>query len=223
MDDTPGFVATIEGAPRTLPVAPTLEHAPARALAAPTREHAPASPARPRTAYAPPRPARAMSRILLLGIAAAIALYAAGVGGDLLGMIRGGASARAVPVEGGSLLRARALTVALHGLPRGKVEALRVAAGRLDARVVVGDRLRLVRIDRRGRVTELPAPSKPSGRSVRVDPRAPARIIRAVTARTGRAPGDVAFLELDGARWQLVFDDGRQFSADVHGREVRAG
>jgi hypothetical protein len=132
-------------------------------------------------------------------------------------MIRGGASARTVPVEGGSLLRAVALETALHGLPQGRVEALRVAADSLDARVVVDDRVRLVRIDARGWVTDLPAPEKPTGASVRVDARAPARIIRAVRR------AKVAYLLLEGPRWQLVLEDGRQFSADVHGRNIRRG
>jgi hypothetical protein len=164
-----------------------------------------------------------MSRVLLLGIAAAFALFAAGVGGDLLGMIRGGASARTVPVEGGSLLRAGALEAALRGLPQGGVETLRVAADRIDARVVVGDRVRLVRVTQRGWVADVPAPAKPAGRTVKVDPRAPARFIRTVARGTDRRAEDVSFLELDGSRWHLMFADGRQFSADAHGRAVRRG
>jgi hypothetical protein len=161
-----------------------------------------------------------MSRVLLVALAAAIALYAAGVGGNLLGLIRGGASARTVPVEGGSLLRAVALETALHGLPQGRVEAVRVEAGRIDARVVVDDGVRLVRISSRGWVTDLPAPEKPTGTVVRIDPRAPARLVRTVTARTR---GKVAYVLLEGPRWQLVLEDGRQFSANRHGRDVRIG
>jgi hypothetical protein len=133
-------------------------------------------------------------------------------------MIRGGASARTVPVEGGSLLRAVALEAALHGLPRGRVQGLRVAADRLDARVVVDGRVRLVRITSRGWVTDLPAREEPTGTAVRVDARAPARIVRAVARRTDQA---VSYLLLDGPRWQLVLDDGRRYSADRHGRAVR--
>src|SRR5689334_18957054 len=198
--ETPDFVATIEDAP-AVAFPPTVE-APAPAAAAPTEPHAAVAP-RP---VAPRRP-RVMSRVLLVPIAAAVALYVAGVGGGLIGMIRGGASARTVPVEGGSLLRAVALEAALHGLPQGRVEALRVAADRIDARVVVGDRVRLVRITSRGWVTDLPAREKPSGTTVRVDPRAPARIVRTVKH------ANVAHLLLEGPRWQLVLDDGRQYSA----------
>src|SRR5262245_41719303 len=125
--ETPDFVATIEDAP-AVGFRATAE-APA-AVVAPTQEFIPA----PERAAPPERPQhrpghspRVMSRVLLVAIAAAIALYAAGVGSDLFGMIRGGASARTVPVEGGSLLRAVALKAALHGLPPGRVEALRVA------------------------------------------------------------------------------------------------
>src|SRR5690349_3643560 len=119
--ETPDFVATIEDAP---PVAfPATAEAPA--AIAPTAQHVPVAPP---VAARPMRPPRVMSRVLLGAIAAAVALYAAGLGGELFGMIRGGASARTVPVEGGSLLRAVALQVALHGLPPGRVEALRVSA-----------------------------------------------------------------------------------------------
>src|SRR4051794_17521138 len=129
MDETPGFVATIKDAP-----APVFAE-PAR-LVASTQEIpvlAPERAAASANTLSPPRrgrgrssrPPRVMSRVLLLAIAAGIALYAGGVGGELLGLIRSGASARTVPVEGGSLLRARALEVALHGLPQGRIEALR--------------------------------------------------------------------------------------------------
>jgi hypothetical protein len=139
-------------------------------------------------------------------------------------VIRGGASARVVALGKGSLLQPGGLGAALRALPEGaSVETLRVAGDRVDARVLVHGRLRLVRVTRPGLVAEVPAPGRPSGRTVTIDPRAPARIVRAVTRRTGRRAATVSHLELDGARWQLVFSDGRQFSADVHGRDVRAG
>jgi hypothetical protein len=210
---TPDFVATIAGAPPVEDDFPRTAEAPAAAVA-PTEQF---EPRRHRPPPRRPHHPRVMSRVLLVGVAAAIALYAAGVGGNLLGMIRGGASARTVPVEGGSLLRAVALETALHGLPRGRVEALRVSADRLDARVVVDDHVRLVRIDARGWVTDLPAPERPTGTTVRVDARAPARIMRTV----GRAK--VAYLLLEGPRWQLMLDDGRQYSANRNGRNVRRG
>jgi len=69
-------------------------------------------------------------------------------------------------------------------------------------------------------VTDLPAPEKPTGTVVRIDPRAPARLVRTVTSRTR---GKVAYVLLEGPRWQLVLEDGRQFSANRHGRDVRIG
>jgi hypothetical protein len=210
---TPGFVATIDGAPVVQPPGVACAATEEASVIAPTEAIAAVAPRR--------RPgARVMSRVLLAAIAAAFALYAAGVGGDLLGLIRSGASARTVPVQGGSLLHAVALEVALHGLPQGRVEALRVAADRIDARIVVDGRVRLVRITARGSVTDVPATAKPNGTRVRVDPRAPARIVQAVTRRT-RAP--VAYLLLEDSRWELVLGDGRQFSANPRGRAVRAG
>jgi hypothetical protein len=216
---TPDFVATIDGAPAAEDLAfpPTAEAlAPA---VAPTKELSPVAPQRPGRR----RPPRVMSRVLLAAVAAAIALYAAGVGGNLLGMVRNGAAARVVPSEGGSLLRTVALEAALHGLPQGRVEGLRVAADRIDARVVVDGRVRLVSITSRGRVTDLPANDEPTGTTVRVDARAPARFVHTVTRRTGRGPANVSHLLLEGARWQLLLEDGRQYSADAHGRAVRRG
>ena len=228
MEETPGFVASIDGVPAVEVRAaafPSTAEAPAAAL--------PATAEMPAVAAAPtaPRgrgPARrrrrrrplVMSRVLLAAIAAAFALYAAGAGSELLGLIRSGASARTVPAEGGSLLRAVALKAALRGLPQGRVEALRVTADRVDAQVVVDGSVRLVRVTARGWVTDVPAGEKPTGTRVRVDPRAPARLVRTVTRRTSAS---VSHLLLEGSRWQLVLEDGRQFSADLHGRAVRVG
>ena len=165
-----------------------------------------------------------MSRVLLVGIAVCFAFYAATTGGRLIGMVREGASARVVPAEGGSLLRAVAFEAALQGLPEtASVETLRVTADRLDARVVVDGKVRLVRVTAKGLVTDLPAPESPTGKTVRFDTRAPARIVRAVTRRSGRGPASISHLSLDGSRWQLVFNDGAQFSADARGRDVRRG
>jgi hypothetical protein len=211
--DEPGFVATIGDAPATV-------DAPTAVLEPPTREWAAPPPApRPR----PQRPRRVMSRLLLIAITAGFALYVAGVGGELFSLLRGGAAARTVPAEGGSLLRAVAFEAALKGLPPGRIEALRVAADRLDARVVVDGRVRVVRVTDTGRVTDLPAPERPTGTTLRVDTRAPARIVRAATRRTGRGAASVSHLALEGRRWQLTFTDGAQFSADRHGRGLRRG
>jgi hypothetical protein len=164
-----------------------------------------------------------MSGVLLAGIVAVIALYAAGAGNELLGSLRKGGVVRTVPAEGGSLLRATALAKALRGLPDGRVQSLRVTAAHLDAEVVVGDELHRVRVTDRGWVTDVPTPERPSGERLRVDARAPARLVRTATRRANRRVESVDHVRLDGARWQLVFKDGAQFSADRHGRDVRRG
>src|SRR4051794_38895839 len=98
MDETPGFVATIEDAPAPAFAGSARLSAPTREIPALAPERAAAAarplspPRRRRGRGRPSRPPRVMSRVLLLGIAAAIALYAGGVGGELLGLIRGGAS-----------------------------------------------------------------------------------------------------------------------------------
>ncbi len=80
-----------------------------------------------------------------------------------------------------------------------------------------------MRVTDRGWVTDVPAPQRPTGTTVRIDPRAPARLVRTATRRSGRSPSSVSHASLEGARWQLVFVGGAQFSADVHGRAVRRG
>src|SRR6478609_2725100 len=128
MRDEPNFVASIAGAPASsssppLGEPPTMEQpvtVPEAWSAAP--QPPPAHSGRRR------RPPRIMSRALLVGIVVCFAFYAATTGGRLIGMVREGASARVVPAEGGSLLRAVAFEAALQGLPEtGSVETLRVA------------------------------------------------------------------------------------------------
>lgn len=216
--DEPDFVATIGDAP-------ALADAPTAVLPPPAVE-LPARAPEPRRPYQLRRRhyRRVMSKVLLLAIVAGFALYVAGVGGELVSLLRGGATARTVPAEGGSLLRAVALEAAVKGLPEnGRLEALRVAADRIDARVVVDGRVRLVRVTDKGWVTDLPAPEQPTGSTVRIDTRAPARMVQTVLRRTNRAPDSISHLTVDGRRWQLVFNDGAQFSANARGRDVRRG
>ena len=95
MEETPGFVASIDGVPAVeVPAAafPSTAELPAAAL--------PATAEMPAVAAAPTAPRgrgpgrrrrhgpRVMSRVLLAAIAAAFALYAAGAGSELLGLIR---------------------------------------------------------------------------------------------------------------------------------------
>jgi hypothetical protein len=172
-----------------------------------------------------------MTRVLFLGIVAASVLFALRSGTDVIGDIedairgRTGSVTRTVPVEGGSLLRASAFAAALEGLPAGDVEMLRLTAGELDAQVIVDGRRHSVRVTARGRVLDVPTPGGARTTPVRVDPRAPARIIRTAARRAGRRPGSVSYLVLMnlGGRpqWQLFFKDGLHFSASANGRSVR--
>ncbi|RKQ87837.1 hypothetical protein C8N24_5866 [Solirubrobacter pauli] len=220
----PDFVATIAGAPVDAPepvLAPTVEQ-PA-IPAPPTAEQPVATSPRARRRGRRPRPRRVMTRVLLAGVVAASAFYGAGTGSNLVQRLRDGANVRTVPADGRSLLRAVALERALRALPSGRVESLRVSADRLEARVAAGGHVRLVRVTDRGWVAETPTTEDPTGAPVQVDARAPARMVRTVTRRTGRDAAGVSHVTLETSRWQLVFEDGAQFSANVHGRDVRRG
>src|SRR5829696_5459563 len=110
MRDEPNFVASIAGAP-----ASPSSSSPPPPVEPPTMEQpvtvpeawsvAPQRP-QPRPKQRRKQHQRMMSRVLLLAIVVGFAVYAAGTGGPLIGMLREGASARVVPAEGGSLLRA---------------------------------------------------------------------------------------------------------------------
>ena len=174
----PAFVATLEGSTASAP-APALPETVEQPVAAPTLVSAPrAAPAAP----TPPRPARrrgrrprrgprVMSRVLFLAIVSAAVLIGVrsgtGVFDGVQDALRGQADAitRTVPVEGGSLLRADALKAALAGLPPGDVVYLRVSRDRIDAQVVVGERLHNVRVTAAGRVFDIPTPTAPAATS----------------------------------------------------------
>ena len=226
----PRFTATIAGAEATrAPVLPETAEMPD--VAGPTWSPPAPRPAPVSGRTRPRRGPRAMTRLLLLGIVAAAILFGLREGTDVLGdiedAIRGqtGAITRTVPVEGGSLLRASALEAALEGLPGGDVEVLRVAPDRLDAQVIVDGRMHNVRVTAGGRVFDLPTPGDARGAPVRVDARAPARIVRTATRRAGRRPGSVSYLVLMNiagrSEWQLFFEDGLHFSGSASGRTVR--
>ena len=154
---------------------------------------------------------------------AGFALYAAGTGGQLIGMLREGASARVVPAEGGSLLRAVAFEAALQGLPEtGSVETLRVAADRIDARVVVDGKVRLVRVTAQGVVTDLPAPEPPTATrsgSTRAHPPGSSATSRAARDAARRASRIWHWRRPPAARLQRW----RAVLADARGRDVRRG
>jgi hypothetical protein len=128
--------------------------------------------------------------------------------------------------EPGSLLRSAALTNALDRLPTGRLQYLRVAPGRIDARVVKGHTLHTVQVtsdlrvqDTESRMTGSVDPALP------VTTAAPLRVARAAARRSHRAVADVSYLVLlrtgGGAEWHLYFGDGRHYSADTAGRHVK--
>ena len=102
---------------------------------------------------------------------------------------------------------------------------LRVAPERIDAQVIVDGRMQNVQVTSDGRVTTVETPAPGTGESVRVNPAAPARIVRTAARRAGRDPESVSYLVLlrigDAAEWQLFFDDGLHFSASASGKRVR--
>jgi hypothetical protein len=164
-----------------------------------------------------------MSRVLFLGIVAASLLFAlregTGFVGDIEEAIRGRTDSitRTVPVDG-PLLTAKGFAAALEGLPAGDVEMLKLSAAGLDAQVIVDGRRHSVRVSASGRVVDVPTPGGSRLAPVAVEPRAPARIIRAA----GRRRADVDYLVLmriaGQPRWLLFLEDGRRVTADEDGR-----
>jgi hypothetical protein len=172
--------------------------------------------------------------LLSIGVAAAGGIFSLGqMAGDAVDDLQG-AIREAVPTavappptgnEAGSLLRTRDLKAALAKLPPGDIVLLRVAPERIDAQIADGDQMQIVQVRADGGVTTVTSPAGNPGRAVKVDPAAPARIVRTAARRAGRDPDDVAYLVLTRfgprAEWQLFFGDGLHFSASAGGKKVR--
>jgi hypothetical protein len=136
------------------------------------------------------------------------------------------------PARPASLLRAGALAGALRRLQgRGRLRLLRVAPDRVDAQLVTGSgALRNVQVTDAGELRDFGAAGAGAGGLptipfAQVDARAPARMVRAAAARSGRSPSRVDYLVLlmlpDGQSWNLYFKpDGLHFAADRHGSGV---
>ena len=84
-----------------------------------------------------------------------------------------------------------------------------------------------MRVTAAGRVFDIPTRARGRGGAVRVNARAPARIVRTAARRAGRRPASVSYLvllDLGGRSvWQLVFDDGLRYTASAGGGSVRRG
>jgi len=137
----------------------------------------------------------------------------------------------ATPPKPASLLRARVLAAALarlHG--RGALRILRVAPDRVDAQLVTRTgALRNVQVTNTGQLRDFGAAGSVAGLPTipfaQVDTRAPARMVRAAAARSGRSPSRVDYLVLlmlpTGQSWNLYFKpDGLHFAGDRHGSSV---
>jgi hypothetical protein len=138
----------------------------------------------------------------------------------------------AAPPKPASLLRPRALSVAIDRLRgRGQLRLLRVAPDRVDAQLVTtSGALRNVQITATGQLRDLGTGGAATGGLAtipyaHVDARAPARMLRVASARAGRPPARVDYLVLlmlpTGQSWNLYFKpDGLHFAGDLHGQHV---
>ena len=138
----------------------------------------------------------------------------------------------ATPPKPASLLRAGALAAALQRLHgRGRLRLLRVAPDRVDAQLVTSSGAwRNVQVTNRGELRDFGAAGAgvaglPTIPFAQVDARAPARMVRAAAARSGRSPSRVDYLVLlrltTGQSWNLYFKpDGLHFAGDLHGANI---
>jgi hypothetical protein len=138
----------------------------------------------------------------------------------------------ATPPKPASLLRAGGLAAALQRLHgRGRLRLLRVAPDRVDAQLVTSSgALRNVQVTNRGALRDFGAVGSgvaglPTIPFAQVDTRAPARMVRAAAARSGRSPSRVDYLVLlmlpTGQSWNLYFKpDGLHFAGDLHGSNI---
>lgn len=143
-----------------------------------------------------------------------------------------GTGGYATPPRPASLLRAGALSAALQRLHgRGRLRVLRVAPDRVDAQLVTNaGALRDVQVTNRGALRDFGAAGSgvaglPTIPFAQVDTRAPARMVRAAAARSGRGASRVDYLVLlmlpTGQSWNLYFKpDGLHFAGDLHGSDI---
>lgn len=124
-------------------------------------------------------------------------------------------------VESGSLLRPAALAAAINKLPSKKILSLRVAPERIDAQVLVDGKMHVVQVRSDGTVSDVATPVSSGGKTLKVSPSAPNRIVRTAAKRAGRSPARVSYIVLLGNEWQLFFDDGLHFSASANGKKVK--
>jgi hypothetical protein len=123
--------------------------------------------------------------------------------------------------DAGSFLEPAGLRKAMAKLPAGRVTILTIRPNGLDATVIADGRTKLVHMDAAGNVTTVGAPVEIPGKSVKLDPAAPGRIVRTVTRRTGKSPAAISQLVLANGTWTAQLDGGAQFTANAKGTKVR--
>jgi hypothetical protein len=124
-------------------------------------------------------------------------------------------------LDGGSLLEPATLRKAVAKLPDGRVSVLTIRSNGLDATVTADGKTTLVHMEADGNLTTVDAPVEIPGKSVRLDPAAPARIVRTVTRRTGEQPDAISQMVLANGSWTVQFSGGEQFTANAKGTKVR--
>lgn len=166
--------------------------------------------------------------LALAGVAATVAIVSGGADRETSGPAPGPSRPRApAGLQPGSLILRREFGDAMRLLRAarlGRLYTLRVAADRIDARLLTaGGRIRDVRIRPGGRPRRRGTSAGGFGfvdtiPFSRVVAAAPERITRAAARRLGLRPALVGFLSLTRAGWTVVFAGGRQLTADREGR-----
>jgi hypothetical protein len=173
--------------------------------------------------------------VVIVGAAGALALYAGGTAP--LTVDSGPAGTDATPrarapsgLQTGSLIRRDTFGAAVERLRTaglGRLTLLRVAPARIDARLLTrGGRLRNVQLRHDGELRDFGASAGGFGfvKTIpfsRVETAAPERLARAASRRLGVPAARVDYLVLTKSGWSVVFEGGRQFSADDAGRNLR--
>jgi hypothetical protein len=169
-----------------------------------------------------------------------IAIFAVGIGGVVTAFNAGSdaldgitssiesstnGTATTTPSDGTTLIDAKALASALDKLPAGDIQMLRVAPERINANISVNGKLHVVQVTAGGDVSDVTTPADGQGDSVKVNPAAPARIVRTAAKRAGRRPSDLNYLVLmhlaGKDEWQLFFADGTHYAGSAGGTKVR--
>jgi hypothetical protein len=173
---------------------------------------------------ASPRRRRAAGLLAVAGVVAVVGIAARQAGEPALEPSRPSAPAGLQP---GSLILRAPFATAMRLLAAerlGRLYTLRLAPDRIDARLLTHDgRIRDVRIRPGGRLRRRGTSAGGFGfvdtiPFARVAAAAPERATRAAARRLGLHPRQVEFLSLTRAGWTVVFDGGRQLTADRLGR-----